>query len=55
MKRGVVVRGKVTDKVTGRPIQGHVDYYVFDDNPNIRDYPGLSQNYRRPYRRAGPV
>jgi RNA polymerase sigma factor (sigma-70 family) len=42
LKRGVVVRGKVTDKVTGRPIRGSASYYAFNDNPNVREYPGFS-------------
>ena len=57
MKRGVFVRGKVIDKVTGQPIKGTANYYAFADNPHVRDYAGFS-NSRDPYapiRRAGPV
>ena len=43
MKRGVVVRGRVTDKVTGRPIQGQANYYAFADNPHVRLYSGFSE------------
>jgi len=45
LKRGIFVRGTVTDKVTVRPICGSAEYHVFDDNSNLQDYPGLSQNY----------
>ncbi len=45
MKRGVLVRGKATDKVTGRPIQGYADYYVFGDNPNLREFEGFSSSH----------
>ena len=47
LKRGILVRGRVTDKVTGRPIRGYADYYAFRDNPNVRDYPGFSESYER--------
>jgi RNA polymerase sigma factor (sigma-70 family) len=45
MKRGVLVRGKATDKVTGRPIMGNADYYVFADNPNLREFEGFSTSH----------
>jgi RNA polymerase sigma factor (sigma-70 family) len=44
MKRGVIVRGKVTDKETGRPVRGWANYYTFHDNPNVGDYPGFGGN-----------
>jgi hypothetical protein len=43
MKRGVLVRGRVTDKVTGRPIHGQAIYYAFADNPHARAYSGFSE------------
>ena len=46
LKRGVLVRGKVTDKVTGRPIRGCAIYYALNDNPNLRDYPGSPSSYK---------
>jgi hypothetical protein len=45
MKRGVFVRGKAVDKVTGRPLIGSVNYYAFADNPNVREYAGFSDSY----------
>ena len=47
MKRGILVRGKVTDKATGRPILGYADYYAFADNPHLPDYPGFSRQLSR--------
>ncbi len=54
MKRGVFVRGRVVDKVTGRPIRGYANYYAFADNPNVSDYAGFSaSNMPRSTSRAG--
>jgi RNA polymerase sigma factor (sigma-70 family) len=36
LKRGVLVKGRVTDKATGRPVQAIVEYFAFEDNPNVR-------------------
>ncbi len=45
LKRGVVIRGTVTDKVTGRPIVGcYATYHAFGDNPNLGDYPGFDES-----------
>jgi RNA polymerase sigma factor (sigma-70 family) len=41
LKRGVWIKGKVTDKVTGKPVQGYVDYFALAGNPNVRDHPGF--------------
>jgi RNA polymerase sigma factor (sigma-70 family) len=45
LKRGVFIRGRVVDKVTGWPIKGHANYYAFSDNPNARDYAAFSESY----------
>ena len=34
LKRGVAIRGKVTDKATGKPVPAVVEYFVFVDNPH---------------------
>ena len=39
-KRGVLVRGRVTDKATGKPVSGYVESYTFNDNPHVREFPG---------------
>jgi RNA polymerase sigma factor (sigma-70 family) len=41
LKRGIWIEGKLTDKVTGKPVQGFVDYFAQENNPNIRDHPGF--------------
>ncbi len=41
LKRGVWIEGKLTDKATGQPLQGAVEYFSMYTNPNLRDYPGL--------------
>src|SRR5262249_46753891 len=41
LKRGVWVDVKVTDKVTGKPVRCQFDYFVFDDNPHLKEVPGL--------------
>ncbi len=47
MKRGILLRGKVTDKATGRPVSGYVNTYVFEDNPLIGEFPGYRQSLPR--------
>jgi RNA polymerase sigma factor (sigma-70 family) len=42
LKRGVWVEGKITDKATGKPVRGAVEYMSMYSNPNLlRDYPGF--------------
>ncbi len=40
LKQGVLIRGRVTDKATGRPAPGYIDVYTFRDNPAIKEFPG---------------
>jgi RNA polymerase sigma factor (sigma-70 family) len=40
--RGLRVRGKVTDKETGRPVPARLEFIARADNPNIKDYPDFS-------------
>ncbi|HEY7154143.1 MAG TPA: sigma-70 family RNA polymerase sigma factor, partial [Gemmataceae bacterium] len=40
LKRGVWVRGRITDKVAGKPVRARVRYGVFFDNPHRRGVPG---------------
>ncbi|WP_406699753.1 sigma-70 family RNA polymerase sigma factor [Singulisphaera sp. Ch08] len=47
LKRGIFVRGRVTDKVSGRPVVGYANYDAFADNPHLRDYAGLSPAHRQ--------
>ena len=41
LKRGVAIRGKVTDKATGQPVPALVEYFVFVDNPHRASARGL--------------
>jgi RNA polymerase sigma factor (sigma-70 family) len=45
LKRGIVVRGRVTDRATGRPVPGLISAYSFRDNPHVREFPGFEQSY----------
>jgi hypothetical protein len=40
LKRGVWIEGKITDKVTGKPVKAGVEYFSRYANPNRPDYPG---------------
>ena len=40
LKRGILVRGRVTDKATGKPVSGYVNSYAFADNPHLDEFPG---------------
>ena len=41
LKRGVWVTGRVVDKATGKPAPGRVEYFVFVDNPYLKQAPGF--------------
>ena len=41
LRRGVWIEGKITDKTTGQPVRGAVEYFALSGNPNLRDYPGF--------------
>jgi len=45
LKRGVMVRGRVTDKATGKPVPGYVNADTFADNPHVDAYAGFRQRY----------
>jgi RNA polymerase sigma factor (sigma-70 family) len=46
LKRGVVVKGRVLDRITGRPVVARVLYVVFEDNPHHKDAPHFTnENY----------
>jgi RNA polymerase sigma factor (sigma-70 family) len=43
LKRGVWIEGKLTDKVTGKPVSGAaVEYFSMYPNPSLADYPGFN-------------
>jgi RNA polymerase sigma factor (sigma-70 family) len=41
LDRGVWIEGKITDKMTGKPVRGIVEYFSVYSNPNLKDYPGF--------------
>ena len=44
LKRSVLVRGRVTDKATGRPASGYVYAFAFADNPHAAEFPGFRES-----------
>jgi RNA polymerase sigma factor (sigma-70 family) len=46
LKRGVWIKGRVIDKVTRKPVRGSVEYFLFGDNPNRKDFPQFGQDNR---------
>jgi hypothetical protein len=44
LKRGVLIRGRVTDKETGRPVAARVQYLSFSDNSYLKEAPGFSDS-----------
>jgi hypothetical protein len=42
LERGIVVKGRLTDKVTGKPVRGHVSYMAAAENPNLKDFTELT-------------
>ena len=43
LKRGILIRGRVTDKATGKPAPGYVHAFVFRDNPAVKEFPGYGE------------
>jgi RNA polymerase sigma factor (sigma-70 family) len=39
LRKGVLVRGGVTDQVTGRPLAAFLAYFPFPDDPHLKQYP----------------
>jgi protocatechuate 3,4-dioxygenase beta subunit len=37
LKRGIWVKGRVTDKKTGKPLSASVHYFCFNNNPNAKE------------------
>jgi RNA polymerase sigma factor (sigma-70 family) len=48
--KGVVVTGRLTDRATGRPVQGWVAYAALRDNPNWSRVPGFQTTPGNGYR-----
>jgi beta-lactamase regulating signal transducer with metallopeptidase domain len=48
MKRGVWITGRVTDKMTGKPVPSRVMYFPFRANPFAKDRPEFTRINARP-------
>jgi hypothetical protein len=42
LKRGIAIKGRVTDQITGKPVRAHVAYRAYRDNPSLTDAPGFA-------------
>ncbi len=51
LKRGVWVKGRVTEKTTGKPLQASVQYFCFSDNPNVREIASVGTSYKNRFSR----
>ena len=45
VKRGIWISGRITDKETGDPVEGSVNYLALQNNPNSLDKLGLRQGW----------
>lgn len=43
LKRGVLIRGRLTDLATGRPVRGSVIYSAFPDNSFLGEFPNFKR------------
>jgi hypothetical protein len=53
LKRGIWIEGKLTDKTTGKPLQGVIQYLAVGDNPHVREHPGYEGTYTNPVWNVG--
>jgi protocatechuate 3,4-dioxygenase beta subunit len=52
LTQGIVVRGRVTDRRTGQPLSGKVEYFAFNNNPHLREARGFAAASQNMYYRA---
>jgi RNA polymerase sigma factor (sigma-70 family) len=43
LERGIIVRGRLTDRSTGKPLRGLVSYYALKDNPHVKEFRTFGQ------------
>jgi RNA polymerase sigma factor (sigma-70 family) len=53
LKQGIWIEGKVTDKMTGKPCQGAVEYLPMGNNPSLADHPGFDLMHMEPINKDG--
>jgi len=41
LKRGIAIKGRVTNQKTGKPVRAHVAYRAYRHHPSLADYPGF--------------
>ena len=51
MKRGVWLTGRIVDKSTGKPVDGRLEYFVYNDNPYFKAFQSLQRSYARMHAR----
>jgi protocatechuate 3,4-dioxygenase beta subunit len=43
LERGVAIKGRLTDKATGKAVRGYMSYIPLADNPNIKNFSDLGK------------
>jgi hypothetical protein len=43
LERGIPVKGRLTDRATGKPVSGSISYEALADNPNAKDFTELTR------------
>jgi RNA polymerase sigma factor (sigma-70 family) len=43
LERGIAIKGRLTDKSTGKPVRGDVSFLPLADNPNLKNYTELGK------------
>jgi hypothetical protein len=43
LKSGVIVRGRLTDKATGKPVRGALSYFAFSNNSHLDEFPNFKR------------
>ena len=50
LSRGAWARGRVIDRSTGRPVFAELNYFILENNPHLKDYPGYGTlRFLRPF------
>jgi RNA polymerase sigma factor (sigma-70 family) len=48
LQRGIPIKGRLTDRATGKPVQGWVSYLALADNPRLKDFPAILEEHFHP-------
>ncbi len=52
LRRGITIRGRVTDRATGKPVRALVRYHAFKDNPALKGVTGLEWAFQENWTEA---